>query len=126
MSTVPLVERRLADLSDLEIADLTQSLKAEQAGARPLVSAREPIAALLAEYEGAATYQAKVISLERDSGFVGIRRTRGDGGTFPAGLPSSDSDRLLLPGVRVRVLRAAASRKWLGWGSCCDEGAGSN
>lgn len=72
-------QRKLSDLTDLEIADLTQKLKAntEQALVGPL----EPISALVDEYEGAPSFLAKISGLEKD-GWSSLRRTRGDGDCY--------------------------------------------
>ncbi|GAA6062750.1 hypothetical protein JCM10212_000390 [Sporobolomyces blumeae] len=77
----PLVDRPLGDLTDAEIAQLTQSIKEEQATQRPLLGSVEPLERLTDEYQPGSTYRAKVERLVAD-GWTGIRRSRGDGDCF--------------------------------------------
>jgi hypothetical protein len=69
---------KLGDLTDLEIADLTQRIKHDEAASKPLVGLLDSIITLVEEYEGATTYSRKIDTLEK-SGWNKIRRTRGDG-----------------------------------------------
>lgn len=82
-SEVPLEQRQLSDLSDYEIASLTQEVKAEQASSRPFVGEVEPLSRLADEYQS-ETYLAKIGQLEKD-GWTGLRRLRGDGNCFYRG-----------------------------------------
>lgn len=70
-------ERKLADLTDMEILDLTNKIKTTESEKQPLVAIQEPITILLQEYEGAQTYQSKIMSLSND--WKSVRRVRGDG-----------------------------------------------
>lgn len=67
----------LSDLTDVEILELTQKIKSDEAEKSPLVAATEPLSILLEEYAGAETYCGKIKNLQRDWRFV--RRVRGDG-----------------------------------------------
>ncbi|GAA5827866.1 hypothetical protein JCM11251_007710 [Rhodosporidiobolus azoricus] len=79
--SVPLAERQLSDLNDLELAQLTADLKDREASVRPLVSSLENIEELLDEFEEGSVYRRKVERLRGD-GWTGVRRTRGDGDCF--------------------------------------------
>lgn len=93
-TNIPLSERKLSSLTDLEILELTQSIKAADANLRPLIGELESISALSEEYEGATTYLLKIKSLE-EQGWKGIRRSRGDGDCFYRSLAFCYVERLL-------------------------------
>ncbi|GAA5911351.1 OTU family ubiquitin thioesterase [Sporobolomyces salmoneus] len=76
-----LTDKKLGDLTDAEIAQLTASLKEEQAKERPLLGEVEPLERLLEEYQEGTGYRMKVKRLIED-GWSGIRRSRGDGDCF--------------------------------------------
>lgn len=100
---VRLEDKKLSELTDLEIADLTQRAKAESSslawssssgaggggagsGAgeveRALVGVKEPLQKLREEYQGSEVYRAKVDVLKRAYGYAALRRARGDGDCF--------------------------------------------
>lgn len=93
---VPLSERRLADLSDLEIASLNSALKDSEASQRPLVGPAEPLQLLRDEYdhEGAQVFMKKIDAL-RIAGWRSIRRMRGDGDCFYRALTYAYCERLV-------------------------------
>ncbi|GAA5988680.1 hypothetical protein JCM5350_003848 [Sporobolomyces pararoseus] len=76
-----LADKKLGDLTDAEIAQLTASLKEEQAKERPLLGQTEPLERLLEEYQEGTGYRMKVKRLIED-GWTGFRRSRGDGDCF--------------------------------------------
>ncbi|GAA5882335.1 hypothetical protein JCM3774_005073 [Rhodotorula dairenensis] len=80
-STDP-TEKPLAELTNLERADLAAQLRDEHSRRAPLVGALEPLENLREEYErGSTVFVNKIDRLVRD-GWTGIRRTRGDGDCF--------------------------------------------
>ncbi|GAA5877973.1 hypothetical protein JCM16303_002798 [Sporobolomyces ruberrimus] len=80
-ATENLADKKLGDLTDAEIAQLTASIKDEQAKERPLLGTVEPLERLLEEYQEGTGYRTKVKRLIED-GWTGIRRSRGDGDCF--------------------------------------------
>ncbi|ORY72930.1 peptidase C65 Otubain-domain-containing protein [Leucosporidium creatinivorum] len=92
-SQLPLDQRKLSDLTDYEVASLTQELKAEEASKRPLVGEVEPLERLSDEYKN-ETFLAKIASLQRDS-WTGLRRLRGDGDCFYRAFAFSYLERLI-------------------------------
>lgn len=80
---LPLDQRQLSDLSDLEIADLTAQIKSVEASSRPLVGEVEALERLAEEYQN-GTFLAKIGQLQKD-GWTGLRRLRGDGDCFYRG-----------------------------------------
>ncbi|GAA5930667.1 OTU family ubiquitin thioesterase [Sporobolomyces koalae] len=99
-------ESPLGDLTDAEIAQLTASLKEEQANSRPLLGNVEPLEDLLREYQPTSGYHAKIQRLISD-GWTGIRRSRGDGDCFyRAFIFSLLSTYLALPAVHSARLLA--------------------
>lgn len=83
-ATENLADKKLGDLTDAEIAQLTASIKDEQAKERPLLGTVEPLERLLEEYQEGTGYRTKVKRLIED-GWTGIRRSRGDGDCFYRG-----------------------------------------
>jgi ubiquitin thioesterase protein OTUB1 len=77
---IPITDRKLSDLTDLEILALSQSIKDEEANKRPLVSKLEPIKELSKEYEeGSEMYLKKTKWLEKVGRWSKVRRLRGRG-----------------------------------------------
>ncbi|CAO1634332.1 unnamed protein product [Sympodiomycopsis kandeliae] len=75
----------LSSLNDLQRLELAQKLKDEATASQPLIGAPEPIEILEKEYaggEGVELFQAKAKWLRDVGGFMGLRRTRGDGDCF--------------------------------------------
>lgn len=75
----------LASLTDLQRQELAQKVKDDSTKSQALISAPEPIEVLEQEYaggEGVDSFQAKARWLRDVGGFIGLRRTRGDGDCF--------------------------------------------
>lgn len=87
---LPLDQRQLSDLTDLEIADLTAQIKSVEASSRPLVGEVEALERLAEEYQN-GTFLAKIGQLQKD-GWTGLRRLRGDGDCFYRGEPRKRRD----------------------------------
>ncbi|KAG8787040.1 hypothetical protein FRC12_015962 [Ceratobasidium sp. 428] len=108
----------LRSLSDEDIFALTQNIKNEEASRRPLVSPISPLAELRAEfcplaevaeqigeYAGAnANVLRKIDWLQKHGGWLGIRRTRGDGDCFYRSLAFAYVEKIITapePGLAV-------------------------
>lgn len=61
---------------------ILQNMLDESASKRPLISDSMPISALREEYENGSGSFVKQIDYLRSQGFIGVRRTRGDGDCF--------------------------------------------
>ncbi|SCZ94712.1 BZ3500_MvSof-1268-A1-R1_Chr12-3g04063 [Microbotryum saponariae] len=92
-NSIPLSERQLSDLTDLEIASLTQQIKAESANVRPLIGALEPLERFKHEYDSERV-RGKIEWLGK-SGWTGLRRSRGDGDCFYRSFAFSFLERLV-------------------------------
>ncbi|SGY55717.1 BQ5605_C006g04066 [Microbotryum silenes-dioicae] len=90
---IPLSKCQLSDLTDLEIASLTQQIKAESANVRPLIGALEPLERFKDEYDSERV-RGKIEWLSK-SGWTGLRRSRGDGDCFYRSFAFSFLERLV-------------------------------
>ncbi|KAK4051508.1 hypothetical protein OIO90_004722 [Microbotryomycetes sp. JL221] len=92
--TNPLEQKQLSDLTDYEIAQLTQSIKEESAVERPLVGQLEPLLDTLTQEYTNKLIINKVKYLDHQ-GYTGLRRARGDGDCFYRSFAFSYVERLL-------------------------------
>ncbi|KAH9922178.1 cysteine proteinase [Fomitopsis serialis] len=112
MTNVPLASFRTADfepLTPIQSFEMTQSLLEEAVPDRPLIAPLAPMAVLRAEYEGGSQVFVKQIDWLTEHGFVGIRRTRGDGDCFYRSLAFAYIERLLLSNDPLLAVTSAIS-----------------
>lgn len=95
-TVIPLSERKLSSLTDLEILELTSEIQTKAANESPLVGKVEPISVLVKEYEesGSIAFISKIKGLEKE-GWTGLRRLRKDGNCFYGAFSYAFVERLL-------------------------------
>lgn len=68
----------MSDLTDHDLAVLTQEIKSSHSANQPLIGSLDSIVTLARQYEQSPTYASKIDNL-RTLGYASIRSTRGDG-----------------------------------------------
>jgi len=75
-------ETDISTLTNVQLYELNQSFLEDTTPQRPLIDALASISTLRAEYEGGSRAFVYQIDWLKSKGFIGIRRTRGDGDCF--------------------------------------------
>ncbi|KAH9948479.1 cysteine proteinase [Amylocystis lapponica] len=102
-------EDEFQSLTPIRMYELNQNLLDDTVPDRPLIAPLEPMATLRAEYEGGSLMFMKQIDWLVKSGFIGIRRTRGDGDCFYRSLAFAYIERLLFASDKLFAVTSAIS-----------------
>ncbi|KAI0920455.1 hypothetical protein AcW1_002189 [Taiwanofungus camphoratus] len=103
-------DNEFASLTPIRAYEMNQSLLDETIPDRPLIAPLTPVmASLRPEYEGGSQTFVKQIDWLADHGYIGIRRTRGDGDCFYRSLAFAYIERILLSTDTALTVTSAIS-----------------